>query len=256
MINYSHSKLEILRKCFLNYKYKYVDKLDDEQDRSAADFGEVCHIISEKYNGTGKKELLSLYKEITKQKYVLNEFYIKKIPLALKNIHTFYTNYLNDPNVVDIKRESDILINLNETIQLNGKIDLIITYKNNRVKIIDYKTSKAKNANHTNQLSMYKLLIHKKYNIPYDLMDTEIIYLALNAETKYGEKVLNEGIENIKLPYSITETDIFCLISEIEQIDNMIKLSTEKNDWKSNPTWFNCTYCGYNKICPKKFVKG
>jgi hypothetical protein len=101
MDTYSHSKLEVLRKCFLQYKYKYVDKLEEEQDRSATDFGEVCHYIGEMYKGTGKKELLELFKSKVPGEYQLNDFYKHKIPLALKNIHT-YSKYLTDASIESV----------------------------------------------------------------------------------------------------------------------------------------------------------
>lgn len=249
---YSHSKLDVLRKCMLLFKYKYLDKLIEEKDKSATDFGEVCHYIAETYTGTGKSELLTLYKNKLKE-FTLTEFYTNKMKLALTNIHVFYKNYLENSEIVEIKKEDNITVNLNEEIDLTGKIDLFIKYKSGKVKILDYKTSKAKNSNHTNQLSMYKFLINKKYDIPYDMMETEIVYLALENLTKKGEIVLNEGIENIIIPYDVSETDVYCLTEEIKQLHNAIKNSKDKNIWECNPTWFNCTYCGYNKICPNKY---
>lgn len=252
MQTYSHSKLEILRKCFLLYKYKYIDKLKDIQDRSATDFGEVCHFIAENYKGTGRKELETLLKQKLTKEYKLTDFYKNKLPLALKNIHT-YNKLLSDASIESVEHELDLTFPLNDEISLTGKIDLMIKYKNGKCRIVDYKTSKAKNANHTNQLSMYKLLINRKFGIKYDDMSTDIVYLALENITKHGDLVLNEGLENIILPYEVDEMDINCLIMEIESLHNKINISKDKNIWNCNPTWFNCTYCGYKHICDKKF---
>jgi hypothetical protein len=252
MDTYSHSKLEILRKCFLLFKYKYLDKLPEVQDKSATDFGEVCHFIAENYKGTGKIELETLLKQKLTKEYKLTDFYKNKIPLALKNIHA-YNKLFSDPEIEFVNKELDLTIPLNDAISLTGKIDIMIKYKNGKYRIVDYKTSKAKNANHTNQLSMYKLLIHKKFGIKYEDMQTDIVYLALENITKKGERVLNEGLENIILPYDVDEMDVNCLIMEIESLHNKIKLSKDKNVWNCNPTWFNCTYCGFKHICDKKF---
>lgn len=255
MDSYSHSKLDILRKCFLQYKYKYIDKLEAEKDTIATDFGEVCHLISEHYTGSGKVELLKLYKNLVPEKYKLIEKYVHKVPLALKNIHAYNTKILKHKDVVEVNNELNLKTQLTEEIEINGKIDVLIKYKNGRYKVVDYKTSKAKRNDYTNQLAMYKLLIHTNYNIPYDQMDAEIVYLALDGETKYGEIVLNEGVENIISTYNIEETDIYCLISEIEHLHKCVKTSLDKNDWSCKPTWFNCTYCDYKNKCDKRFIK-
>lgn len=255
MISYSHSKLEVIRKCLLLYKNKYIDKLEGEQDKSATDFGEVSHSIAENYKGTGKQELLDLYKGLVKEKYKLTDFYVKKIPLSLKNIHTFHKTIIEDESVEWVKRELDLKAKLTDDIEINGKIDILIKYKNGRYKIGDYKTSKSsKYGDHTNQLAMYKLLLNKNYDIPYSSMDSDIIYIALDGEDKYGNIILNEGLENIIKPYDVTASDIYCLEEEIKSIHNMILKNMDTNIWKENPTWFNCTYCQYSKICTKKFI--
>jgi len=255
MENYSHSRLDILRKCFLNYKYKYEDKLPEVQDKTASDFGEVCHLISENYRGGGKPEILHHYRSLVPTKYKLNEYYTNKLPIAFKNISSIYNKYLKDDNILEIKRETDLNLNvvLTEEISINGKIDLFIKYKTGRIKIIDYKTNKAKRNNYTNQLSMYKLLIHKTFDVPYDMMDTDIVYLALDDKTKQGDIILNTGSENIIHPYDITDTDVYCLTEEIKELHNKIKISRDKKEWSSNPTWFNCTYCAFCDNCPKRY---
>lgn len=252
--NYSHSKLEVIRKCFLQFKYKYIDKIQEEKDTSATDFGNVCHLIAENYTGTGKEELISLYKKYKKD-FTITEFYENKVKLALKNIHSYYIKELKNPEIESIQKEISLETNLTPEIKINGKIDILIKYKNGKYKIVDYKTSKKKNADHTNQLSMYQLLLHKVYNIDYKHFTNGILYLALEGSDKYGNIILNEKYENILLPYEIDESDVVCLTNEIQQIHETVKKCIDKNEWSCNPTWFNCTYCGFNNNCDKKFIK-
>jgi CRISPR/Cas system-associated exonuclease Cas4 (RecB family) len=39
-----------------------------------------------------------------------------------------------------------------------------------------------------------------------------------------------------------------------EEILNLIE-GIERNDFKANPNYFNCTYCDYKNICPNCFFK-
>lgn len=251
-IKFSHSKLEIARQCMLKYKFKYVDHAPTKKDTEATDFGEVMHTIMELYDGGGKEQLLKLYHDLVPGKFNLTEKYRKKVPLALKNIHTYWVAFLSKEERQE--HEKEVSVNLNDHIDLMGKIDLFIQCKNGRVKIGDYKTSKSKEyADHTNQLAFYMLLLHKKYNIKYEDMDLEIIYLALDPETKKGKKVLNEGYENISKIYKLTEQDVGMLEMEMEEIYRRIKRAEDSGEWKPNPGWFNCTYCDYKDICTKKW---
>lgn len=253
-MRYSHSKLEVARQCMLKFKFQYIDKIKvEEEDKSASDFGSCIHEIAEKYKGGGKVELLALYHELVPAKFPLTEFYKKKASLALKNVHAYWKAFLSE-GCEKVTHEADLTVDLSDNIVLNGKIDLIIE-KNGRMRVVDYKTNKSKEfANHTHQLAMYMLLLNRKYKIPFEKMDCEIIYLALDDKTKKGVEVLNEGYENISKIYHLDETDVDCLISEIESIHGRIQKSIDKNEWKANPGKFNCTYCAYNKLCEKKWV--
>ena len=254
MTRYSHTKLDVARKCMLQFKYQYIDKLPIiEGDMSASEFGSVVHEVAENYIGGGKAELLALYHTATK-KIKLTTLYKSKVPLALQNIHDYWKAALSK-NVKEVKHESDLTIELTKDIKLNGKIDILIEHNNGRFRIVDYKTNKSKEyANHTNQLSMYMLLLHDKYNIPYENMDCEVIYLALDPITKKGQKVENKGYENVSKLYKLEECDVECLKSEIEMIDKQIQKSIDRGEWKPKPGKFNCTYCPYNTICDKKWT--
>lgn len=251
---YSHSKLDIARTCFLKFKYKYIDKIEAEEDRSAANFGEVIHYIAEHYTGNGKEELLALYHSQVPEKIKLTDEYKKRVPVALKNIHSHWLSVLKYVKPENLKREGEVTIKLNEEISLTGKLDLIIHNENDTHTISDYKTSKNnKFANYKNQLSMYMFLLHKKYGIPYEKMDTDIIYLSMIPEDKHGNQILNEGYENISKKYNLDETDVELLLTEIETIHLHIKKNTQSGNWKAKPAKFSCTYCGYKNICKEKF---
>jgi RecB family exonuclease len=251
-MKYSHTKLDVARQCMKKFKFQYIDKIKiEEEDTTAADFGNIIHEIAEKYTGGGKEQLLALYHEVVPSKYPMPEKYRQKLPMALRNVHSYWESVLS-AGCEKIDHELDTTIDLNEEISLNGKIDLIIQ-KDGRYRIGDYKTAKSKEyANHTSQLAIYMLLLNKKFDIPYEKMDCEIIYLALDPQTKRGVEVLNEGYENISKIYKLEESDVECLIAEINMIHSRIQKSIDKGEWSANPTKFNCTYCKFKSLCDKK----
>lgn len=252
-MQYSHSSLDVARSCMKKFKYKYIDHIKMPEDKEASDFGSVIHAIAEHYKGGGKEELLKLYHEQVPSKYTITDKYKKKIPLGLKNVHEYWKQLQSD-EIQTIQHEENCEIELNQEIKLVGKIDIVITYSNNKIKIVDYKTSKSKEyANHTNQLAMYMLLLNRKYGIKYEDMDCEIIYLSLDPETKKGKQVLNEGYENISKIYKLDSTDVDMLMAEIDSIHKTIQRSIETGKWRAKPDSFTCKYCQFNSLCEEKY---
>lgn len=251
----SHSKRECADKCWKQFKYVYVDKLkieDEDDDPSAANFGNCIHEIAENYKGGGKEELLKLYHEYVPSKYTFNYFYKNKLGLALKNLHNYYMNNLKD---VEYTPEQTVFSDYNDDIVLNGKIDVLYE-KDGRYKIVDYKTKKTyKWYDPKDQLCMYALLLHNKFKIPYSKMDFEIVYLSLEKEDKYGNITLNEGLENIQKEYNISEEDIECQKKDIKVLYKKYNRYMETGKWPSNPTKFNCTYCKFKTICDEKYIE-
>jgi len=248
-MRFSHSKLEIARKCMKQFHYKYILKYP-VLDTEPTEFGNLIHEIAQNYKGSGKKELMCLYEKYRPKYKFESKTYKNKIKLALKNIHDFWQINLKNQKY---EPEQEVTESLTESISLNGKIDVII-FNDNKVRIIDYKTSKTdKYSDHTNQLAMYKILVNKKYNIPYENMSCEIVYLSMDEVDKSGKHILNEGYNNIVREYDVDESDIDVLIEEIESVKHRIERAEKNNIWRANPTWFNCTYCSFNEHCDEKY---
>jgi CRISPR/Cas system-associated exonuclease Cas4 (RecB family) len=251
-ISFSHSKLDVARTCFLQYKFKYVDKVQVEGKADATEFGGLIHEIAEHYTGTGRSELLELYHKF-KNQYAITDFYRLKVPLALKNVHTSFVEC--DKDVKEKWSEDEVRVPYNDEIELNGKIDFRSLTNDDRHIIADYKTSKSSAyANHRNQLSMYMLMLHLKYGIAYEDMDMIVIYLALDGTDKKGLTIANEGWSNIKKDYKLDESDVSALEMEITAIWNKIQKCTDRNDWPAKPTKFSCTWCPFNELCDKKWI--
>jgi RecB family exonuclease len=254
MLYLSHSRLEIARKCIRQYKYQYIDELPKtDEDTSASDFGSCIHEIIERYTGGGKKELLERYKSLVPTKYNLTPFYKKKIPLALKNIHTFYNNVLKKyPNA---QKEQEIKLNYNKDIFLTGKIDLLIEDAGRYI-VGDYKTKKTfKFYKPEEQMAMYVLLLGLKHGIQAKDVDCQMIYLALEGTDKYGNIILNEGYNNIVKPCKVGQKDVDLLKREIETLYIRLKKNEKSGVWLTDPDFFKCKYCPYNKQCEDSAVR-
>lgn len=251
--SYSHSKLDVARGCMKAFKYQYIDRLKGISDTSATDFGEVCHYIAEHYKGGGKEELLHLYHSVVPSKWILKPEYKKRVVVALKNIHEHWKHALYNIDPEKVHTEGEVVVDLNSEISLNGKIDLFIQ-NGDKIIVKDYKTNKSSEGkSHRNQLAMYMLMLHLKFKIPFDVIDTEIVYLALEEFDKKGNPVLNEGIEHIIAKESVDESDVECLKTEILTIHAQIQKNKATGKWKPKPSW-KCKWCKFNNICEDKQI--
>jgi CRISPR/Cas system-associated exonuclease Cas4 (RecB family) len=253
MQDYSHSKLEIARKCMRLFKNKYIDKIkvDDKNDYNR--FGNLLHEVIENYTGTGLEELVALYHKFYKKHPYTDNALKARAPIALKNIHSTWKKYIKDSKGT-IVHEEDVKVQLNDTIKLNGKIDILIV-EDDKLYIKDLKTSKNnKYGNFEAQIAMYMLLLHIKYDIPYSDMDGEIIYLCMEEQDKHGNVIKNLGLKNIVKPIKLDVADVEMLKEEIIHIDEKINRAIVKDVWKASPTWFNCTFCPYASTCADKYT--
>lgn len=236
-------------------KFKYVDKIKMTQDdTSSGDFGNAMHEIAENYKGGGKDELLTLYHQLVQGKYEINDYYRKKIPIALKNIHSYFKKFLLKQK--SYVSELDLTVPLDDEITLTGKIDVYVETNDNRIRVVDYKTKKSyKWYDPKEQLAMYMLILNIDRGIPLKNIDTEIVYLSLDEEDKYGNKYENVGYENVAKCYDVDEEDVILLKREISVLRKRIKKNLKSGEWLSTPTEFNCTYCDYNSICEDSIAK-
>lgn len=250
-MRFSHSKLDVVRQCLKKYHFKYEIRLQVDEDEEHLKFGNLCHDVAEHYTGGGKKQLLKLFKKLHKTYDFKLCDYKERLKIAMANIHHFWKANLKETKW---EPEQEITVDITDDIRVTGKVDVLIFY-GNRVRIIDYKTNKSKKyANHTNQLAMYMYLVHNKYGISYDKMECEIVYLSLMPQEKDGTEVLNEGYENIHKKYDLDASDVAVLLEEIEAIHHRIQRARKNDKWRSNPTWFNCTFCPFSEHCDEKFI--
>jgi putative RecB family exonuclease len=247
---YSHSKLGTFEQCPLKYKFRYIDKIIPEIEKSIeAHLGDVVHstlewLYRQVYYGKipPLDEVIIYYIKNWEEKYK-PEIIIVKSDLTPKDYLNqgiqFLIDYYNinkpfDDNTLEVEKE--IMINLDEQgkYKIWGFIDrLVHDIEKGIYEIHDYKTNNtAPEKDHPEkdrQLALYSIAIKEIYG-----RDKEVYliwhYLAHNK--KLVSKRTNEQLEQLK-------RDILELIKEIEST----------NIFPHNKSAL-CNWCRYKNFCP------
>ncbi|MCK5149836.1 PD-(D/E)XK nuclease family protein [Candidatus Pacearchaeota archaeon] len=251
MTIYSHSRLSTFEQCPLRFKYKYIDKIIPEIEKSIeAHLGNIVHDTLEWVYNSVKNEKktptldeIITYYSIKWQDEFSEEILIVKKQLSEKDYFNkgveFLINYYTKHQPFQdgtIECEKKILIKLNETgeYKLQGFIDrLVHNLKTGEYEVHDYKTASylptKEKIDKDRQLALYSIAIKELFG-----QDKEVIliwhYLAHN--TKIISKRTNEQLTQLK-------KDTVELIKKIE-------LTTEFPANKS----ILCNWCEYKNICP------
>lgn len=143
MFKVSQSKIKTWRRCHMSYQYKYVQKLRKKIKNKNLYVGIMVHEcleahyteknwmkVIEKYN----KEYLKMFEE----ERVELEGCVDLTQALMEG----YIEYFKDEKLKVVAVEKEILTELCDGIYLEGKIDLIVTDKNNRTFITEHKTCK------------------------------------------------------------------------------------------------------------------
>lgn len=251
MATSSHSKLCTFEQCPLKYKFRYIDKIKPEIEKTIeAHLGKVVHSTLEWiYNSVKENpnnipnmdEIIKYYlktwqKDLTedtlivKKQFTRNDYLNKGIQFIADYFQKYYP--FKDGT---IECEKEITVNLDENIQIRGFIDrLVYNIDKGYYEIHDYKTSgtlpSKEKIDQDRQLALYSIAIKELYG-----KDKEVIlvwhYLAYNH--KIVSKRTEEQLEKLK-----EETKK--LILEIENTKEFI----------SNKSVL-CEWCEYKSICPE-----
>lgn len=236
----SHSSLEAQEKCPFQWYLRYIELLYPKKDNEAADFGSLCHLIAENYFGGGQEELKRLFTEFN-ENYILTPEYEAKIPLALSRIERFYDAYLSGAS--KIFREKEFRYAFDEYVDITGNIDVL--YKNDNWVVVDYKTSKKKDKDHSLQFWFYYYLISKVTGKTPPSLTFQCVYLTAGTD------------KNVEDFVETTEFEADCIEmaeSRIQAgINRILNRGADKDNWKKNPNRL-CDWCDYKKagLCDGK----
>jgi putative RecB family exonuclease len=245
---YSYSKLKAFEQCKLQYKFRYIDKIIPEIEKSIeAHLGNSVHTALEWFYNQVQKgkvphldELIVYYIKTWKENYkpelvvvrenMTDKDYFEQGVLFLINYYA--NNKPFDDNTIEVEKK--IIITLDHKYKIQGFIDrLVHNLDTGEFEIHDYKIygmhPKKDHAEKDNQLALYAIAIKEIFG-----KDKEVVlvwhYLAHNRKLK--SKRTNDQLEILK-----KET-----LEKIKEIESEIDFSPNKGPL--------CQWCRYRNICP------
>ena len=247
---FSHSKLSTFEQCKLKYRFRYIDKIIPDIDKTIeSHLGSVVHSTLEwLYTEVKKNKLPTIDDVIVNYSENWKENYEEEIPIMKKEMTVndyfnkgiqFLINYYIkhkpfDDNTIAI--EKGIVFNLDAEgkYKIRGFIDrLVYNLETKEYEVHDYKTSgrlpSDKNIENDRQLALYSIAIKEAFN-----HEKRVIlvwhYLAFNK--KIVSKRTDDQLNQLK-------EETLDLIKEIE--------STTVFPPRKSPL---CNWCEYKPICP------
>jgi len=251
MPTYSHSRLSTFEQCRLKYKYRYIDKIKPEIEKTIESLlGSIVHEVLEYLYEEIKKEkipsmddILIIYinkwKEGYNEKIVIVKNNLSEKDYFNKGINflvTYYTRHRPfDDNTLETEKRIDVNLDEEKNYKIIGYVDRIsYNIKNKEYEIHDYKTanslpSKEKIEN-DRQLALYSIAIKEIFGKEKNVC---LVWHYLAHDKKICSRRTNEQLEQLK-------KEIISLINKIE--------STK--EFPSNKSIL-CNWCEYKSTCPE-----
>jgi putative RecB family exonuclease len=258
-MRYSHSSLETFRNCPLQFKYRYIDKIDIPLKKNIEAFmGSMVHDTLEKlYTDLKYNKILSLEETLlVYNKYWTDNFSFDTVEiiregyteenyrsLGEKYLTDYYNTYkpFNQGKTIGLELQVDISLYDKErgkNYDLIGYIDRLSLVSENHIEIIDYKTNNTpktqQEVDKDKQLALYSIAIREKFPFV-EKIDLCWYFLSVN----------------IKQVSKRTEEELALLKKEIITVIRDIEDSKEKNNFPAKPSAL-CDWCSYRSICPLK----
>lgn len=248
MTTYSHSKLSTYEQCKLKYKFRYIDKIKPEIEKTIeAHLGSSVHstlewlykLVLQRKVPSLDETIVHYHEEWEKEwddKIIIVKQEMKKEDYFERGIRFILDYYLKhrpfDDNTLELEKKINIKIEENKEIQ--GFIDrLVENKKTNEIEIHDYKTGgnlpdKDKIEN-DRQLALYSIAIKEIFG---QEKKVKLVWHYLHFNTIIHSYRTNEQLEELK-------SSIKSLIKEIE--------STK--EFFPQPSGL-CNWCEFKNICP------
>ena len=250
MVVFSHSRLSSFEQCKLKYKFRYIDKIIPDIEKTIeSHLGSMVHDTLEwLYTRIKKNRIPTIDEVIVHYSETWQENYEEDIPIMRKNMTAkdyfnkgvqylidYYTKHKPfDDNTIAVEKHIIFDLDENGEHKIRGFIDrLVYNLKTNEYEIHDYKTSKFLPSQEVldkdRQLALYSIAIKEIYGV-----EKKVIlvwhYLAHNKRihSRRTDKQLNQLKE-----------DTLDLIKEIN--------STRDFPPTKSPL---CNWCEYKPICP------
>lgn len=230
----SKSKVNSFLKCRREFKYRYIDKIEEEPNDSMA-LGTDVHEIAEQFIKTGGissdnyREKLQELADKQESKYDLK--------LHLDHLAKFFEDIFQNKQMhYEVFSVEDYLYD--EEHDFSGLCDLVVRDENGDIIIIDYKTGKSGSIKkYRLELCYYKMLLESKYpNI--DIISAGIFF------TKDGKARFLNFVE-------CQDKGAFCTDKDCQAaIDLLDFVRKEIGAYRLQPNrQFLCKYCNFQTKC-------
>lgn len=253
MPTYSHSRIASFENCPLQYKFRYVDKVEIEERETVETFlgSRVHEAIQKIYKdlNNGKRNTLEMILENFHQNW--NERWHDKVVivdqgLTQENYRTigeqcvrdYYNRHapFTDGKTIGIEYRVDLDLTGDGRYKLTGLIDRLVKVSDGVYEIHDFKTNKTlptqEEKDEDRQLALYQLGIQKNWP---DIRDVTLVWHFVRFDTIIRSKRTEEELEELRR----------IMIAKIEEIETAIA----RNDFPAKKTAL-CHYCEYKPICP------
>ena len=252
MVVFSHSRLSTFEQCKLKYKFRYVDNIIPDIEKTIeSQLGSVVHKTLEwlykqvKYK---KANVPSLDELIKKYAEDWREDFEDGIPIAKKNLTPehyfnkgiqFLVNYYFEHKPFDdntIAVEKEIMVNLDDSgeYRIRGFIDrLVYNLETGEYEIHDYKTSnsmpKREDIEKDRQLAFYSIAIKKMFGEEKKII---LVWHYLSFNKRIHSRRTDEQLSQLK-------GETIRLIKDIESTKEFPPTKSAL-----------CNWCEYKSICP------
>ena len=237
-IRLSYTQINSYETCPLKYKYAYVDNIPYRPGLSMI-FGSFIHDVMEVFyknfqeTKEFKKEyLLKLFEDnwpkVTFSSKRQEEDYREKAKEMITVYFERNKNTKNDPIFI----EKSFVFQLDNNITINGRIDRIDKINDEKVEVIDYKSSfrepPQRDIDKDYQMTIYAMVTKEVFKLSPDLLSVYYVMTDKKFETQRNE----DDFEDFKVA--------------AKNIADQIKA----NNFNPKKGW-HCKYCDYSFICPE-----
>ena len=234
----SKSSINSFLKCRREFKYQYIDEIQNEPNE-AMQLGTAVHEIAEAFvdnidmNGDFYQQMDAIYQSYD------TDFDLSK---HLLNLSIFFDLLFHDEDTVGGYKifSTEEYIHDKEH-DFSGLADLVLEDEDGNLIVIDYKTGKARSIKkYRLELCYYKMLIEYKYP------DKEVTTAGIVFTKDAGMRFLNFKEEQNKGSY-VTQEDYEAAIKLID----FVRKEIDENRFYPQPQ-FLCKYCSYQERCQEE----
>ena len=247
---YSYSRLESYEKCPQKFKFRYIDKIIPEVEKSVeAHLGKsVHHALEWLYTQVKEKRIPSIddlienYVQAWEREFAPNMLIVNKQltfkDYQIKGVEFLVSYYISnkpfDENTLELEKRIYLTLDKEGKYKLTGFIDrLSYNLTTNEYEIHDYKTANSppsmERLKKDRQLALYSLAIKELFG---EDKEVKMVWHFLALNKKFIHKKTNEELQTLK-------TEVIALIEKIESTTNFPP--------NVSPL---CSWCEYKSICP------